>query len=166
MGMFTLGGRNSGTQFHTHGPAFLTLFSGRKVWYIHKPGTFPNKSAAALHRTVQTWASTVLPTLDGSKPTSCLQYPGETLYVPDSWSHATINLDLAIGVSWQRTTAKTDICKEGFDYMCLHQKFVSAEFLKDDKKPSTYRTLFNSAEQVTDGQPYGFLRYIAPFWKV
>eukprot|EP00913_Durusdinium_trenchii_P009572 g8993.t1 len=103
----TLGGPLSGTQFHSHGPAFLLLASGKKRWYLHPPGRFPNRSAVALHRPMTFFETKVLDALEDSVPLSCVQSAGDAIFVPDGWSHATINVEKTLGVAWQRTTSET-----------------------------------------------------------
>lgn len=165
--LLTYGGARSGTHFHAHGAAFLTLFEGHKRWYFHAPGQFPNISVPYLNKEVAAWETELLPSLTGAEaPLSCLQQPGETIFVPDSWSHATTNLDDTIGVAWQRFTTTTDTCKQGKDYMCLLQHFASAQYLAAGKQAARYRELFQDAEALTGGFAAGFLRHLGPFWKI
>jgi len=164
--LLTVGGPRSGAHFHAHGAAFLTLLSGRKRWHLHQVGAFPNASVPHLHRDVSAWESQVRPALGSSAPISCVQQPGETMFVPDSWAHATANLDDTVGVAWQRFTTTIDTCKQGNDYMCLLQKFVSADKLSPAKQPARYHELFEAAEEMTGGFAAGFLRFLGPYWRV
>jgi len=164
--MLAVGGENSGTQFHSHGPAFFTLLEGHKRWFLHKPGEFPNASARTLHRPVVSWAKQVLPFLGDQAPLQCVQQPGDTIFVPDSWAHATDNVDYTLGVAWQRTMAAVGICKFGRDYMCLQQDFTSVEHRAQITWASHYRNLFSQAEEITGGFPFGFLRFLANYWRV
>ncbi|OLQ08303.1 JmjC domain-containing protein 8 [Symbiodinium microadriaticum] len=161
----TMGGPLAGTQFHSHGPAFLLLASGTKRWYMHAPGHFPNITARELHRPVSTFETDILPNLD-SPPLTCVQTAGDAIFVPDGWSHATINVESTLGVAWQRTVSSSDICVHGFDYWCLYKSLISAERLSPKKQPARYKELFQQAEEVTGGFPVGFLRHLTPYWQV
>eukprot|EP00406_Dinophysis_acuminata_P006047 CAMPEP_0179220534 /NCGR_PEP_ID=MMETSP0797-20121207/5674_1 /TAXON_ID=47934 /ORGANISM="Dinophysis acuminata, Strain DAEP01" /LENGTH=448 /DNA_ID=CAMNT_0020927187 /DNA_START=32 /DNA_END=1378 /DNA_ORIENTATION=- len=164
--LLTVGGPRSGTQFHSHGIAFLTLLAGRKRWYFHRPGAFPNASARHLHRNVEAFETDVLPTLGDEAPIRCMQYPGDTILVPDAWAHATINIDETIGVAWQRFSAQKNVCKMGNDYMCVTQAFVSAKHISAMMQNARFRDLFSLAETITGGFPVGFLRNLVPYWQV
>ena len=59
---------------------------------MHAPGHFPNATARELHRPVSAFEADVLPSLD-SPPLTCLQKAGDVVFVPDGWSHATINVE-------------------------------------------------------------------------
>lgn len=160
----TLGGPRSGTQFHAHGPAFLLLAAGKKRWYLHRPGHFPNASVAALHRAMTVFESKVLPNMK-SPPLQCVQSAGDAIFVPDGWSHASINVEATLGVAWQRTTSEINSCTSGQDYWCLAQAFSTAEKLSLKKQGERYKELFQEAEQLTNGFPVGFLRHLTPYWK-
>eukprot|EP00747_Dinoflagellata_sp_TGD_P008618 gnl/TRDRNA2_/TRDRNA2_118241_c0_seq1.p1 gnl/TRDRNA2_/TRDRNA2_118241_c0~~gnl/TRDRNA2_/TRDRNA2_118241_c0_seq1.p1 ORF type:complete len:468 (-),score=83.11 gnl/TRDRNA2_/TRDRNA2_118241_c0_seq1:64-1443(-) len=167
-----LGGPRAGTQFHSHGSAFLSLLAGRKRWYLHGPGSLPKASAAALHRNVSAWELELLPTLPSSMtPISCIQHAGDTLFVPDSWSHATVNLDETIAVAWQQPTASSSNCGktagvDSMDFMCIQQAFATVPYMSAAEQPQRYRHLFEAADKITDGFPAGFLRHLGPYWKV
>ena len=160
----TLGGRHSGTQFHAHGPAFLLLAKGKKRWYMNKPGHFPNASVATLHQPMTVFESKILPSMT-SLPLQCVQSAGDAIFVPDGWSHATINVEETLGVAWQRTTSETSTCSAGRDYWCLAQSFTTTEKLSLKKQADRYKELFQEADQLTNGFPIGFLRHLTPFWK-
>ena len=44
------------------------------------------------------WMENVLPTMK-QKPLKVVQRPGELLFVPTAWSHATLNLETTLGVA-------------------------------------------------------------------
>ncbi|CAJ1381510.1 unnamed protein product [Effrenium voratum] len=161
----TLGGPLSGTQFHAHGTAFLLLVAGKKRWYLHEPGQFPNASARALHLPVSAFEKDVLPSLE-SAPLGCVQHAGDAILVPDGWAHATINVEETLGVAWQRTTSLIKTCEHGHDYWCLGQSFVSAEKLSLKKQPQRYKELFAEANELTGDFPIGFIRHLGPYWQV
>ena len=104
---FGMGGRFSGVPFHTHGAGFSEVLHGRKAWFLYPPGPEPRAvdgDAPSLR-----WVTDVYPTLrprrteegnddDDATPTDlrpheCTIVPGEILYFPSQWYHATLNLD-------------------------------------------------------------------------
>lgn len=87
---FGLGRTASGVPLHRHGAAFLETVYGTKRWFVGAPGTDlrfdPRKSTFHwfhMHQTRGTWPHDVL---------FCSQQPGEVLYLPDDWWHATLNV--------------------------------------------------------------------------
>lgn len=92
-----IGGRGTGVAFHFHGPGFSEVILGRKQWFLFPPeydipGSHPNIS-------MSTWAKEQLPSLLQHRDTlhnifyHCEIGPGEVLYFPDRWLHATLNRD-------------------------------------------------------------------------
>ena len=92
-----IGGHGTGVAFHFHGPGVSEGVIGRKQWFIFPPeydipGSHPNIS-------VSVWAREQLPTLmqrdDELRGVffHCDIGPGEVLYFPDRWLHATLNRD-------------------------------------------------------------------------
>ena len=77
--------------FHVHGPVWNEVFHGRKRWFVYPPDFRPrfDPDESQLH-----WAENVYPTLqDHELPLECTCEPGEALYLPHDWWHATLNLD-------------------------------------------------------------------------
>ncbi len=94
---FALGARGSGAQPHFHQQTWNTLIYGRKRWYFEPPpnGPFYFKPSLSFFR------ETILSKKVG-KTTGCyehIQHSGETIYVPEMYSHATLNLDDSLGVA-------------------------------------------------------------------
>ena len=156
----SLGGQGSCTQFHVHGPSFITLLSGHKHWYMHPAGVLPDATAAALHTKTTLWKETVLPALEpAQKPIACVQGPGETLFVPDGWPHATENADDVIAMGWHQSgrveTRDCEINPGG--YLCLIQLFEEAQGAADRAINSkakkevarTLRSLFARAMKIS-----------------
>ena len=91
---FGVAGRDSGVSYHTHGSGFGEVLHGRKRWLLYvpsaspPPGHEPDVSTAA-------WVRDVLPTLPPHRRPrhDCVLGPGEVLYFPPSWWHATLNED-------------------------------------------------------------------------
>lgn len=91
---FLVGGDRSGLPFHKHAKTWQMLFAGRKVWYLQPPGAWPGALADVVGPYLypaDAWAARVdaLPNVGGLL--RCEQLPGEILYFPDEWWHATLN---------------------------------------------------------------------------
>jgi ribosomal protein L16 Arg81 hydroxylase len=86
---FGIGNRGSGVQWHVHGPGFSEAIHGRKHWVLSedKPDFHPDQTS-------RNWMeynyTTIAP---GSHPYECTLSPGDVIYFPDMWWHATINVD-------------------------------------------------------------------------
>jgi Cupin-like domain len=107
---FGIGNRGSGIQWHVHGPGFSEALHGRKHWVLYPP-TYDNNSIVTNDITAQEqqqqqhtinhfhkdqssrqWMENVYPTVP-VKPWECTLDPGDVIYFPNQWWHATINLD-------------------------------------------------------------------------
>jgi Tfp pilus assembly protein PilF len=92
---------------HTHGDAWLALVHGLKLWFVYPPEGPPSNETYA--RLVLPPASRYFggedPLLSGlpeaERPLVCVQHPGETVYLPALWWHATANLGDAVGIGGQ-----------------------------------------------------------------
>ncbi|XP_065898763.1 jmjC domain-containing protein 8-like isoform X1 [Dysidea avara] len=94
---FGMAGPSSGVAFHFHGPTFAETIYGRKRWFLYSPQVQPNFDP---NNTTLHWLHHVYPSLpDDVKPFECTLLPGEVLFIPDRWWHATINVDTCVFVS-------------------------------------------------------------------
>ena len=99
---FGIGNQGSGVQWHTHGPGFSETLHGRKHWMLLPPSSTPPPGYHKDQSSRQ-WMEDVYPMYDSSNGTfasdqskriwECTLYPGEAIYFPDRWWHATINLE-------------------------------------------------------------------------
>ena len=88
---FGIGGMGSGVQWHFHGPGFSETIHGKKHFLLYPPHKQPtfDPDFNARH-----WIEEIYPSLSlNDRPWECTLYPGEFLYFPDQWHHATLNLD-------------------------------------------------------------------------
>lgn len=97
----SLGPTKAGLPFHNHHASIFWLVHGWKRWYILPPVLSSKVRAATLMRTTWDWLATnpdlaALPDLY-----QCTQKPGEVLFVPEQWSHATLSVGTAVGFSLQ-----------------------------------------------------------------
>mmetsp|Transcript_569 Transcript_569/g.1002 ORF Transcript_569/g.1002 Transcript_569/m.1002 type:complete len:341 (-) Transcript_569:597-1619(-) len=88
---FGIGNRGSGVQWHVHGPGFSEAISGRKHWVLYPPKVIPNYNPDQTSRNWMEYTYTNLPKKD--MPHECTLDPGDIIYFPNHWYHATINLD-------------------------------------------------------------------------
>jgi len=92
---FYLGPAYSGAPFHFHEDAWNALAFGKKRWLMLPPneGIYSTEPAYSfvkdkLH---------MLP--DTSKILQCVQNAGDVVYIPNMWSHLTLNLQESIGIA-------------------------------------------------------------------
>eukprot|EP00736_Rhodelphis_marinus_P009768 Rmarinus@m.9815 len=87
-----LGGLGSGVPFHIHGGGYSETLHGRKRWFLlrDRPEFDPDQSQlqwlnGPFYQSQRTW-------LD-QEMLQCTINPGDVLYFPNMWYHATLNLD-------------------------------------------------------------------------
>jgi len=94
---FGLAGPGSGVPFHFHGPGFAETLHGRKRWFLTphhvQPEFNPNKT------TLRWWIDDYKRIAKEIDLYECTLYPGEIIYFPDRWWHATLNLDTTVFIS-------------------------------------------------------------------
>jgi hypothetical protein len=100
---FSIGAALSGAQTHCHRAAWNVLVLGKKRWAITPPrNPFGQKSENNLPKVALDWFENELPTLQETcEVLEFEQLPGEIVYVPDEYEHATINLESAVAVAKQ-----------------------------------------------------------------
>jgi len=96
---FGLAGSGTGVPFHTHGPVFADVQWGMKRWFLKAPsreGPPSDPDASML-----TWLREVYPTLDLEREgiVECVCHPGDTIYIPPLWHHATLNIGQTVFMS-------------------------------------------------------------------
>lgn len=108
---FGMGGRNSGVPFHTHGPGWSEVVHGAKQWFLvpqeyrheghsHSAPRSSHFSAFDPNASMLQWITSANYTSFGKEGTptegyelyECVIRPGEQLYFPTQWYHATLNL--------------------------------------------------------------------------
>ncbi|XP_021267102.1 jmjC domain-containing protein 8 isoform X2 [Numida meleagris] len=94
---FGIAGSGSGVPFHWHGPGYSEVIFGRKRWFLYPPDKTPHFHP---NETTLAWLQHTYPTLPpAERPLECTIRPGEVLYFPDRWWHATLNLDTSVFIS-------------------------------------------------------------------
>ncbi|XP_075755320.1 jmjC domain-containing protein 8 isoform X3 [Pelodiscus sinensis] len=90
-------GSGSGVPFHWHGPGYSEVIYGRKRWFLYPPEKTPEFHP---NKTTLSWLLDTYPFLPPEdRPVECTIRPGEVLYFPDRWWHATLNLDTSVFIS-------------------------------------------------------------------
>ena len=87
---FYLGPEGSGAPSHFHRAAFNVLVYGRKRWLLKPP-------AEAEYSTEHPKFAFDAAATSASAEYSCQQESGDVVFVPDGWSHATLNMAESIG---------------------------------------------------------------------
>ena len=87
-----LGGNCSGVAFHMHGPGFSEVLHGRKLWLLYPPDTYPKHFSPDMS-TCEWYTRYYAEVVEDPHLHECSIGPGEILYFPDRWVHATLNLD-------------------------------------------------------------------------
>jgi len=89
---FGIGNSGSGVSWHVHGPGFSEAIHGRKHWVLYP---FENKPNYSPDQTSLNWMHTYYNDDDdeSDRPLECTLHPGDLIYFPDMWWHATINID-------------------------------------------------------------------------
>ncbi|XP_076033779.1 jmjC domain-containing protein 8-like [Oratosquilla oratoria] len=94
---FGVAGPGSGVPFHFHGPGFAETLWGRKRWFMYPPEENPSFHP---NRTTLQWLLEDYPKLKHNpKLFECTLSPGEIIYFPNKWWHATLNIDTSVFIS-------------------------------------------------------------------
>lgn len=94
---FGMGGSGSGVPFHTHGPVFAEVFYGMKRWFLKEartPEPIFDPDGSSLSWFMQTYRLSPEPDI-----LDCVVLPGEFLYIPSLWHHATLNIGQTVFMS-------------------------------------------------------------------
>ena len=105
--VFSYAGSGHGLPWHKHDESWLLLLTGKKRWLIGSPtlGNKLFKQYTASHGVVSqshsfSWLPETFASVDGVH--ECMQYPGDIVFLPPQWYHATRNEDgMTIGVGGQ-----------------------------------------------------------------
>ncbi|KAK8747925.1 hypothetical protein OTU49_016232 [Cherax quadricarinatus] len=90
-------GPGTGVPFHFHGPGFAETIWGRKRWFMYPPDVEPKFHPNC---TTLQWLMEVYPDVkDNPNLYECTLQPGEIVYFPDKWWHATLNIDSSVFIS-------------------------------------------------------------------
>jgi hypothetical protein len=94
---YGVAGVGTGVPFHIHGPGFAEVIYGRKRWFMYPPDMRPEFHP---NRTTLQWLVDDYSRLAANRlPLECTVSPGEVIYFPDRWWHATLNIDTSVFIS-------------------------------------------------------------------
>ena len=100
-----LGGSGSGIPWHQHKAAFNEVLLGAKRWSFYPPRIFTavaDEFGFDPKRPHVDWLSRVYPKLPTThRPLECVQRPGDVVFVPKDWFHATANVGDTVAVAQQ-----------------------------------------------------------------
>jgi hypothetical protein len=106
--VFSVGGGTGGFPPHKHTAAWLALVVGRKYWTFLPPGAISAEGlgsqdlyAQAALNAPELWSDELREKLRGKGMRECMQRPGEVIFVPHLWWHATANVGDAIAIGAQ-----------------------------------------------------------------
>ena len=95
--IFAIGKTGSGIGLHAHQDAWNQVLFGAKRWTLYpgSPGGVPAEADFNPTEPHLQWLHDVYPNVKDQsafKPMECVQRPGDIIYVPEGWYHATVNL--------------------------------------------------------------------------
>jgi len=90
----SIGPRGGGLPTHAHGDAWLALAHGAKRWFVAGPDEPLEDDPLATSRDVYARGGY-------ANASSCLQLPGDVVFVPRGFKHATLNVAAAVAVGQQ-----------------------------------------------------------------
>ena len=111
-----LGGNGSSVGFHAHADSVVALLFGAKRWFLFPPGAKPRPRWRD-PRGMETWVwqhsrgegePAAAGTESGNEMLECIQRPGEILYVPEGWYHATLNYGETLAVAQQARVGRSE----------------------------------------------------------
>ena len=104
--VFSMGGPEQGLPPHKHTAAWLGLVLGQKEWSVMPPSGLASRElyfSTAL-RSAGEWSNEHIARLKKEAGLQqCVQHPGDVIFVPHLWWHATVNFGDAIGMGAQAT---------------------------------------------------------------
>lgn len=98
--VIAIGAHGAGVPFHFHGPAWNELVYGKKRWFMYPLEQTPAGGYNEL-RDQSSWFDTNynLSLETHQPPYECMQYPGDIVYVPEGFYHATVNCGQSVAVA-------------------------------------------------------------------
>jgi hypothetical protein len=101
----SLGAHGQGITMHQHAQTWLSLVRGRKIWFLRAPNAAYGSVKAYEVMTLKSpkkWPASLIAQLgEHSGLHVCEQLPGDVMYVPALWYHATENDGDVLGVGMQ-----------------------------------------------------------------
>lgn len=140
--VFSAGGAGSSYPIHKHGASHLLQLQGRKVWWFWPPST----------RALRPKMTNACAYLKQSSPpagaTVCLQQPGDLIWFPRGWYHATCTPD-----AWNIAMGG----QEGRPSLTLPALQTSGLFVIEKTNPAAYAERHSRRESLPGGAIGGSL---------
>eukprot|EP00730_Choanoeca_flexa_P016511 TRINITY_DN7820_c0_g1_i2.p1 TRINITY_DN7820_c0_g1~~TRINITY_DN7820_c0_g1_i2.p1 ORF type:complete len:482 (+),score=78.66 TRINITY_DN7820_c0_g1_i2:111-1556(+) len=123
-----LGGNGSGVPFHAHTDSIARVHQGQKLWLFYPPDSLP---PASVHKyaSIAQWLETHDYTADLNLR-MCLTRPGDVLYIPANWHHATINYGTILAFASQPHLA----LQQPLGYLVAAAQLIAQGRLNDAKE--------------------------------
>jgi hypothetical protein len=113
--LYFIGAPGSGVGFHRHGHAWNVVVFGRKRWLLYPPSFLSHSTVSLQNSSLDGvgWLREYYATVVGTPlaPLECTIGPGDILYIPAHWNHATINVQTTIGVAMNYADRRSQIVK-------------------------------------------------------
>eukprot|EP00933_Yihiella_yeosuensis_P073749 TRINITY_DN8249_c0_g1_i2.p1 TRINITY_DN8249_c0_g1~~TRINITY_DN8249_c0_g1_i2.p1 ORF type:complete len:417 (-),score=52.05 TRINITY_DN8249_c0_g1_i2:394-1623(-) len=106
---FAIGAYGQGISFHSHSDSYNIQIHGEKRWGMYAPGNmtptgfFPDENYASWLKYRRNGTNFRPPDYE------CIQRPGEVLYVPESFAHATICLGNSVAIVQHSKTSEDSL---------------------------------------------------------
>ena len=154
MVVLSTGPGGNGVAFHKHGTAWLALQQGQKRWWLYPPRGPPTTAYDAVALCPAAELPEVVSQLPfEDRPIEIIQRPGDVVFVPALWWHATFDDEATLGVGSQFSMAEVDIlqCQERYPDSAFAQYHAACELHKAEEQRA--RLLFEAA---IEAEPLNF----------
>ena len=122
--ILSLGGAGTGVGFHLYDENHLVQVQGRKTWSLAAPGTNTWQGHAMHGCDLHKLSTAPNVPKERRPPLACTVDPGEAIYIPGMWHHATCNLDaLTLSLGGQGDIGDSD---ESALIRCGFMRFFNA----------------------------------------
>ena len=136
MVVVSTGPGGSGVAFHKHGTAWLALQQGRKRWWLYPPSGPPAEAYAAVALCPAADLPEVVSRLPPEqRPLEIVQQPGDCVFVPALWWHATYDEGPTLGIGSQFSMAELDIlqCQQQYPTSAFALYHAACEIHKTEE---------------------------------
>ena len=152
--ILSVGPSRSGLPAHSHGPTWLAVAHGAKRWFVSRPGEplglLADQQQNQLHPLLSARAVYELGAYADAM--TCLQLPGDIVYLPAGFKHATLNVAETVAVGLQASSpvdarlraAKRVLRRSPQDLMALHDLGVASAH-KAFEEPKNSASFFEAA---------------------
>jgi hypothetical protein len=102
----TLGADSTSVVFQYSEDKYVDLMHGQKLWFLFPPKTSP-PPRYSLPGGMQRWVSEEYFKMEeNKKPLECIQHPGQVMYIPEGWHHASMSIGESVAVVHRSRTSR------------------------------------------------------------